>query len=142
MATNPSNSLLLAKELVDTLQQQYDNIDAQRLYVTGLSMGGYGAWEAGERWPDYFAADVPLAGAGDPTHASALVHLPIWAFYGAQDTTVPTTGTTDMIQAIKNAGGQPRCTVFPNAAHGVWAPGQAYSPALFTWLFSQKRTTT
>jgi predicted peptidase len=141
MADEPSNSLLLAKEIIDTVQQQHSNIDANRIYLTGLSMGGYGAWEAGERWPNYFAADAPLAGAGDPTHASALKNMPVWAFYGAKDTMVPTSGSRDMVQAIKEAGGKPKLTVYPDLGHGVW--GQTYSPtedpAFFAWLFSQRK---
>jgi predicted peptidase len=144
LAAQPSDSLRLAKEIVDMLQHEYQGIDAHRLYVTGLSMGGYGTWEAIERWPDYFAAAAPLAGAGDPSKAAALVHIPIWAFHGAQDTDVPVSGSRDMIQAIIQAGGHPRYTEYPKDGHDLWGSGKVYSPtsnpALFTWLFSQKQT--
>lgn len=143
LAAQPSDSLRLAKEIVDILQHEYQGIDANRLYVTGLSMGGYGTWEAIERWPDYFAAAAPLAGAGDPSKAALLVHLPIWAFHGAQDTDVPVSGSRDMVQAITQAGGHPRYTEYPNDGHDLWGPGEVYSPtsdpAFFAWLFSQKK---
>src|SRR6266480_5544053 len=83
LAAQPTDSLRMAKEIVDALQKQYLNIDSHRLYITGLSMGGYGTWDAIERWPGYFAAAAPLAGAGDPSKASRLVSLPIWAFHGS-----------------------------------------------------------
>lgn len=143
LAAQPSASLRLAKEIVDALQHEYQGIDSHRLYVTGLSMGGYGTWEAVERWPDYFAAAAPLSGAGDPSKAALLVDMPIWAFHGAKDTDVPVSGSRDMIQAIIKAGGHPRYTEYPNANHDLWSPGKVYSPtadpAFFTWLFSQKR---
>lgn len=143
MSAQPSVSLSAAKAITDMLQRAYSSVDANRIYVTGLSMGGYGAWEAIERWPDYFAAAAPLSGAGDPTRAGVLVHMPIWAFHGAKDTTVPVSGSRDMIQAITQAGGHPRYTEFPNGMHDLWEPGHVYSPgndpAFFTWLFSQKR---
>lgn len=143
LAAQPSDSLRTAKEIVDILQRQYIGIDANRLYVTGLSMGGYGTWEAIERWPHYFAAAAPLAGAGDPSQASVLIGLPIWAFHGSADTTVPVSGSRDMIQAIKAAGGNPRYTEYAGAGHGIW--GTVYStaanPDFFSWLFSQSRST-
>ena len=142
LAAQPSDSLRMAKEIVDLLQHEYQGIDAQRLYVTGLSMGGYGTWEAIERWPDYFAAAAPLAGAGDPSKAALLVHTSIWAFHGAEDTDVPVSGSQDMIKAIIQAGGHPQYTEFPNEGHDLWEVGKVYSPtsdsAFFVWLFSQK----
>src|SRR3989440_3658477 len=89
LSAQPSDSLRMAKEITDMVQLEYQGIDPNRLYVTGLSMGGYGTWEAIERWPDYFAAAAPIAGAGDPSKASVLTHLPIWAFHGSADTTGP-----------------------------------------------------
>lgn len=140
----PTDSLRMAKEIVDALQKQYTNIDPHRLYITGLSMGGYGTWDAIERWPTYFAAAAPLAGAGDPTKASRLVNLPIWAFHGSSDGVVPVSGSRDMIQAITAAGGHPLYTEFPGVNHVIW--DKVYStantpspvPTFFPWLFSQR----
>jgi predicted peptidase len=142
----PATSLLLTKELLDALQKQYQGIDAGRLYITGISLGGYGVWDAIERWPDYFAAAIPIAGAGDPSKAAVLKNLPIWAFQGADDQTVPVSGSRDMIAAIGAAGGHPRSTEYPGAGHGVW--GYVYSttgnpqqntPGVLPWLFAQHK---
>jgi predicted peptidase len=141
----PSTSLLLSKELLDALQQQYSGIDADRLYVTGLSLGGYGTWDAIERWPNYFAAAVPLAGAGDPSKAAELVNMPIWAFHGSVDDVVPVAAERAMISAIKAAGGNPRYTEFKGVSHIIW--GYVYSTpgtpthvaGFYNWLFSQHR---
>ncbi len=116
----PGVGLLVAKEILDALQKEYTGIDAHRLYVTGLSLGGFGTWDAIERWPSYFAAAVPIAGAGDPTKAALLKNVPIWAFHGSADTTVPVAGSRDMIAAIQAAGGHPRYTEFPGQGHETW----------------------
>ncbi len=140
LAAQPTTSLRLAKEIVDTLQREYRGIDSNRLYITGLSMGGYGTWDAIERWPTYFAAAAPIAGAGDPSKASVLTQLPIWAFHGAQDTAVPVSGSRDMIQAIRAAGGQPNYTEYPNAGHNIWM--EVYTSTSFlAWLFAQSSST-
>jgi len=139
MASQPSNSLRLAREIVDALRQEYRAIDPTRIYITGISMGGYGIWDAVVRWPTYFAAAAPIAGAGDPSHASVLVDLPIWAFHGTADTIVPVAGSRDMIQAIRAAGGHPRYTEYVGAGHGIWM--QVYtSPDFLSWLFAQRAT--
>ncbi|MFL5629373.1 MAG: prolyl oligopeptidase family serine peptidase [Ktedonobacteraceae bacterium] len=136
LAAQPTDSLCMAKGIVDALQKQYPNIDPHRLYITGLSMGGYGTWDAIERWPGYFAAAAPLAGAGDLSKASRLVNLPIWAFHGSGDGDVPVSGSRDMIEAIKAAGGHPRYTEYASAGHEIWS--MVYStPAFMSWLFSQ-----
>jgi predicted peptidase len=133
----PTDSLRMAKEIVDGLQQEYPEIDPTRLYITGISMGGYGVWDAIERWPSYFAAAAPVSGGGDPTKAKELTHLPIWAFHGANDGDPPPSASRAMIQAIRAAGGHPRYTEIPQAGHDIWM--QVYSsPAFLSWLFSQQ----
>ncbi len=141
----PSTQLLLTKELLDALQQQYSGIDANRIYVTGLSLGGYGVWDAIERWPNYFAAAVPIAGAGDPSRAKVapLIHVPIWDFHGSKDPHVPVSGSRDMIKAIRAAGGHPRYTEFAGAGHGVWGrvygTDTGYVADFLPWLFAQSK---
>ncbi len=143
-AQQPTDSLRMAKEIVDALQKQYANIDPHRLYITGLSMGGYGTWDAIERWPTYFAAAAPLAGGGDPTKAARLINLPIWAFHSSSDGVVPVSGSRNMIQAIQAAGGHPHYTEFPGLNHVIWdkvyATGTTPSPVptFFSWFFSQR----
>jgi len=146
LSPQPDTTLLLAKELLDSLQQEYSGIDANRLYITGLSLGGYGTWDAIERWPNYFAAAAPLSGAGDPSRSKValLTHLPIWAFHGSLDLRVPVSGSRAMIKAIEEAGGHPRYTEFAGAGHGIW--GRVYGfdatgcvPDFLPWLFSQHK---
>lgn len=138
LARQPTTSLQLARDIVDKLQQTYPDIDATRLYITGISMGGYGTWDAIERWPAYFAAAAPVSGAGDPALASRLTRLPIWAFHGGDDPTVPVSGSRQMIQAIHKAGGDPRYTEYAGAEHEIWM--RVYSSTDFlTWLFAQRR---
>ena len=145
IAANPSVGLEMAKELTDTLQAEYTQMDGSRLYVTGISMGGYGTWEMVERWPGYFAAAVPVAGGGDPSKAYLLKGLPIWVFQGAADPIDPISGSRDMVAAIKAAGGNPRYTEFAGFGHddGTWAAvynlGVPAPNNLFQWLFAQHR---
>lgn len=141
----PSIPLLLTKDLLDSLQHKYTGIDASRLYITGLSNGGLGTWDTIERWPNYFAAAAPIAGAGDPSKAAVLKNLPIWAFHGSADPTIPVSGSRDMIAAIQAAGGHPKYTEFAGQGHGVWP--YVYSlntsalrvAAFFAWLFAQHK---
>ncbi len=137
LAPQPTISLQLAKDIVDRLQHNYPDIDATRLYITGISMGGYGAWDAIERWPAYFAAAAPVAGAGDPALAPRLTKLPIWAFQGGDDSVVPVSGSRQMVQAIRAAGGNPRYTEYAGADHDIWM--RVYSsPDFVAWLFAQQ----
>ncbi|HET7034176.1 MAG TPA: alpha/beta hydrolase-fold protein [Thermomicrobiaceae bacterium] len=144
-ALQPSDALRMAKEIVDALQQDVAQIDPDRRYVTGLSMGGYGTWEMIERWPDEFAAAAPICGGGDPSQAAPLADLPIWAFQSADDPIVPVQATRDMIAAIEAAGGSPRYTEFTDAGHGAWVPaygiGGMPSPVsdFYAWLFAQHK---
>lgn len=137
LAPQPTEELLLAKEIVESLQSNYADIDAGRLYITGISMGGYGVWDAIERWPDLFAAAAPIAGGGDPTQARELISLPIWAFHGGNDGIPPAVASRAMIQAIRAAGGHPRYTEYPQAAHDIWLDVYS-SPAFLSWFFAQK----
>jgi predicted peptidase len=135
-AAEPSASLALAGEILDTLLREYPGIDRGRLYLVGVSMGGYGAWEALQRWPALFAAAAVVAGGGDPGHAEAIAGLPIWAFHGAADPIVPVAGSREMVQALRAAGGSTRYTEYAGAGHAVWMRAFA-SPGFLAWLFAQ-----
>ncbi|MCH7725384.1 MAG: prolyl oligopeptidase family serine peptidase [Planctomycetes bacterium] len=129
----------MSLELVGALQKQF-SIDAKRLYATGLSMGGFGTWDAIQRYPKVFAAAVAICGGGDsrPEKVKPIAQLPIWVFHGGKDTVVKTKRSRDMISALKKAGGNPKYTEYPKTGHNSWA--RAYSDReLFTWLFAQKR---
>lgn len=113
--------------------------DADRVYLTGLSMGGFGSWELASRRPELFAAVVPICGGGDVAHAHKLVELPLWAWHGDADKAVPVEQTRRMIEAIKQAGGHPRYTELPGVGHNSWTP--AYTgDELLPWMFKQKRS--
>jgi pimeloyl-ACP methyl ester carboxylesterase len=113
-------------------------VDPERVYVTGLSMGGYGTWELAEEYPDRFAAIAPVCGAGNPDAAKRLKDLPAWVFHGQRDTVVPFKRSQDMVNALKKAGGRVRFTAYPDRGHDCWTPTYA-NPQLYEWLLKQKR---
>lgn len=111
-------------------------IDTSRIYLTGLSLGGYGTWEWAAAHPKLFAALAPVAGRGRVSTACAIKHIPIWAFHGARDDAVPVRGSRAMIRALRACGGRPKFTLYPNEGHWSWVP--AYNdPALYEWLLAQ-----
>jgi len=113
-------------------------VDTNRIYLTGLSMGGFGTWSLAAAHPEKFAAIVPICGGGNPADARKLAGLPIWAFHGAKDQTVPVERTREMVVAIKAAGGNVKYTEYPDGVHDCWT--QTYNnPALYDWLLAQKR---
>jgi predicted peptidase len=138
MAEKPAEAMRMVLELVGALQMEYSQIDPKRIYVTGLSMGGFGTWDVIQRKPDLFAAAVPICGGGDVSKAEKIALIPIWAFHGAEDLLVLPKWSRDMINAIRKAGGNPKYTEYPGVGHQSWI--KAYSePELFIWLFSQKK---
>ncbi len=137
MPEKPYAPLVMAMELTDSLANELP-VDKRRVYITGLSMGGFGVWDAIQRWPDRFAAAIPVCGGGDVTQAPRLKNLPIWAFHGNLDVIVPASRTLSMIDAIKAAGGSPKVTTYPLAGHVCWV--WAYSDSsVADWLFSQQK---
>lgn len=137
LAKEPTEPTRLVLELLDTMIKELP-IDTKRIYLTGLSMGGFGTWDLISRHPEKFAAAVPICGGGDPKQADKLVKMPIWVFHGAKDTAVKVERSRDMVEAIKKAGGNPKYTEYPNEAHASWVP--AYKDEeMFKWLFAQKR---
>ena len=124
-------------QLLDDVSAKY-RVDPDRISVTGLSMGGFGAWSLALAYPARFAAIAPICGGGDPSDAARLKKLPIWAFHGGKDDTVPTEMTIRMVQAVRAAGGHPHLTIFPNDGHNSWT--DAYNTeALYPWLLAQER---
>jgi predicted peptidase len=122
--------------LIDKIISSY-NINKNRLYLMGLSMGGFGVWDLISRYPDKFAAAVPICGGGDEEQAEKLVNIPIWAFHGKLDKVVLPSRSVNMINAVKNAGGNPKLTMYPDVAHGSWH-NTFDEPELFPWVFGQK----
>ena len=123
--------------LLDDVQSRYA-VDADRVYLTGLSMGGFGTWALGCRHPERFAAIAPICGGGDWFLAERLKNVPVWAFHGGKDPVVPPRESTEMVDAVKRAGGDAQLTVYPEAQHDSWT--ETYNtPKLFEWFLSHRR---
>lgn len=124
--------------LLDEIAEKY-KVDKDRIFVTGLSMGGYGTWSLAAFSPDRFAALVPICGGGDPNTVRRFAHVAVWVFHGAKDTAVPLERSEQMVEALKKAEANVKFTVYPEAGHDSWT--EAYnSPELYEWLLQQKRT--
>jgi predicted peptidase len=134
--------LLALERLLDEIVAKY-RVDEDRIYVTGISMGGYGTWALASRQPERFAAAVPICGGGNALPASRLLrNLPIWAFHGDADPVVPVVESQRMVDAIRRVGGtMATITIYPGVGHDSWT--QAYEDeALWEWLFAQRRAQT
>ncbi len=123
--------------LLDEVQSKYA-VDADRVYLTGLSMGGFGSWALGCRCPQRFAAIVPICGGGDWFLAERLKNVPVWAFHGAKDSVVPLRESEEMVTALKRAGSNVQLTIYPEAQHDSWT--ETYNnPKLYEWLLSHHK---
>lgn len=160
-----SNQLLNVNDILDSVINNY-SIDTNRVYITGLSMGGQGTWYMIIHYPNRFAAAVPMSGGGDPTKAEIIKDIPIWDFHGTKDKVVPVSGSRKMIKALKNVGRTPiytNCkdtdctgisdslleakindgadliyTEYKNGTHGIWNKAYA-NPLLIKWMFMQNK---
>lgn len=129
----------LAMAALDEVLKGYST-DPDRVYLTGLSMGGYGTWYLGSRFPQRFAALLPICGGGKPAEmAPALKNLPIWVFHGDADNAVPVARSREMVEAIKTAGStRIKYSEYPGVGHNSWDRAYGDSEAI-AWLFAQKR---
>lgn len=123
--------------LLDHLLANYE-IDPDRVYLTGLSMGGYGTWACIAKHPDRFAAAVPICGGGHPDLGEKIGDLPIWAFHGDDDFVVPVERSIEMVEAVNSAGGRARLTRYPGVGHDSYTQTYA-NPELYEWLLEQVR---
>ncbi len=127
-------------DLLDRVEKKY-RVDADRVYLTGLSMGGFGVWALAIESPQRFAAVVPICGGGDPDGAGRIKDIPIWVFHGGKDAVVPLQSSQTMVDALKKIDGNTRFTIFPDAGHDSWT--QTYAePELWDWLLQQHRSGT
>ncbi len=127
----------LAAKVIKELAKE-DFIDENRIYVTGVSMGGYGTWNIIMNYPDLFAAAAPICGGADSTKADTVKHIPIRSYHGGDDFVVPTSGSRMMVSAVQIAGGNIKYKEYPGCGHNAW--DNAYSePDFFSWMFSQKK---
>ena len=123
--------------LLDDIVARYD-VDPDRIYLTGLSMGGYGSWALASDYPDRFAAVVPICGGGNRIMSIMLKDMPIWAFHGAKDSVVPVEESKDLVEAINARGGNAKLTIYPEANHDSWT--ETYNnQELYDWLLEHHR---
>ncbi|MCX6643427.1 MAG: prolyl oligopeptidase family serine peptidase, partial [Candidatus Bathyarchaeota archaeon] len=129
---SPDIMAWVIKDLLKTVR-----IDSDRIYLTGLSMGGNGAWETAAKYPELFAAIAPICGLGDPSIAWRLRNIPIWIFHGAKDPVVPIKHSDDMYTALKQYENV-KYTVYPEAGHDSYTDTYL-NEELYSWFLSQRR---
>lgn len=123
------------KEFIDTVIAEFC-VDTDRVYLCGISMGGYGTWNTSMAFPDMFAAIAPCCGGGAAWGASVL-QMPVWAFHGLADETVLPRNTTDIIDKLRQTNHNVRCTLYEGVGHNCWE--KAFSDELLAWLLAQKK---
>ena len=144
------------KQLVDEVLAVHPDIDHSRLYLTGLSMGGYGTWHMLTSYPSLFAAAVPICGGGDPnrykrksdprwvpvtfdeSRLPLIQNIPIWAFHGARDTVVPLEESDSLVRKLKSMGSPAQLTIYSEATHDSWTQTYA-NPQVWQWLLNQRK---
>ncbi|HLK29601.1 MAG TPA: prolyl oligopeptidase family serine peptidase [Puia sp.] len=132
--TKPMELLIeLVRKMIKTMP-----IDSNRIYITGLSMGGFGTYDAIERYPNLFAAAVPVCGGGDVSKAPLIAHLPIWIYHGSEDPAVSPIFSLEMLNALTKAGAHPGFTQYPEVGHFSWL-GAYIDAQMMEWLFRQHK---
>lgn len=138
MPEKPSKALQAVIELLHK-EISANPVDESRIYVSGISMGGFGTWDLLQRFPEKFAAAFPICGGGDCNLASRLIEIPIVSVHGTEDASVPVMRTSSMFQAIKKAGGTKMSFIERRGeGHNVWTDAYDNDKNL-DWLFSQRR---
>ena len=136
----PENSFWAAKvesivKFIEQLIKEYD-VDEDRVYLTGLSMGGFGTWYTAMARPDLFAAIAPVCGGGMAWNAEVLT-MPVWAFHGSADPVVSVNQSDEMVEKLKELGADVKYTRVEGEGHGVWE--RTYDKELIEWLLSKKK---
>jgi len=133
-AEGPNAKRALAQ--LEDVKKKY-KVDAKRIYLTGLSMGGFGTWSLAAAHPEMWAAIAPICGGGNPESAVKIKDIPCWCFHGDADTAVPVQKSRDMIAALKKAGGKPKYDEYPGVGHNSWDRAYA-NKELYSWFLSHK----
>ena len=137
MSAEPSSPMKLALALIDDVRVK-SPVDPARIYVTGISMGGYGTWDAVQRRPELFAAAMPICGGGDTACATKIKDVPIWCFHGDADGAVPVCRSRNMVSALWAVNGKVRYREYPGVGHNCWT--RTYGDdAVLAWLFAQRK---
>jgi predicted peptidase len=137
MPVEPSDSMQLTIELLRESIKTLP-VDKKRIYVTGLSMGGFGTWDILQRMPNIFAAAIPVCGGGDTEMANAIKTVPLWVFHGGSDNAVKTKRSQDMVAALRKVGGKVKYTEYRGVGHNSWDRTYRNENAL-AWLFHQSK---
>ncbi|MBN1766131.1 MAG: prolyl oligopeptidase family serine peptidase [Sedimentisphaerales bacterium] len=127
------------EDLLKYIITEYD-VDTERIYLTGLSMGGFGTWQMASEYPELFAAIAPICGGGEVAQArlGRLNKVPIWAFHGADDNVVPVLRSQEMVDAVNKAGGNAKLTVYPDTGHDSWTVTYD-NPQLYEWFLQHRK---
>ncbi len=133
-----TDEIKLVVELVKEIVVNYP-IDESRIYITGFSMGATAVWDIITRYPNIFAAALPMSGETDTTKASLITHLPVWAFHGEEDKIVPHTVNKNMIESINRSGGKAKFTKFKGIGHGC-AHETLNNQSTLVWLYNQQKS--
>lgn len=128
---SPDIVVWLTKEIIENY-----SVDTERVYLTGLSMGGFGTWRTATKYPEMYAAIAPICGGGDPSKAHLIKDVPVWVFHGAKDDVVPISRSEEMYDGLKEYGNI-EFTVYPEANHDSWTATYE-NPKLYEWLLSHK----
>ena len=132
-----NNLVFPLKKLIDEIADKF-NVDKDRISITGISMGGFGTWDMGLNFPEYFSAIAPVCGGGLSWRCERLKNVPIWAFHGEADPTVPLKNSVEMVDAVNAAGGNAKLTVFHNVDHFSWDMSYL-DTRVIDWLIEQVR---
>lgn len=125
-------------ELIEKIRLENPDIDPDRIYITGLSMGGFGSFDLMMRRPDLFAAGIPVCGGGDPRYAGRIKDIPLWVFHGGLDDVVLPRCSRQIVTALEKLNGKVKYTEYSTRYHNVWDVVY-YNPAVLEWLFQQKK---
>lgn len=134
----PTESMRLLIQLIEKLLRENPAIDRDRIYLTGLSMGGAGTFDLLMRRPEWFAAAMPLCGGGDPRFAEKIKNVPMWVFHGRRDDVVPIHRSQAIVQALEKIKAPVRFSEYATLGHGIWQETY-YNPAVLQWLFAQRK---
>ncbi len=139
MSDYASDSGAAALELIESILHEFP-IDSDRVYLTGISMGGFGTWEFAGRRPDLFAAAAPMAGYSDPATLSKIAAIPFWIFHGEIDKWNPVQGSRNMAALLRKIGAEVKYTEYANTGHGETFQKAWNQNQVIPWLFSHRRT--
>ena len=135
---NPTVQGRMVIELIEKTLKEHPDIDRNRVYITGLSMGGFGTFDVLMRRPDLFAAGMPICGGGDPKSVERIKNIPLWVFHGRLDEAVHPRFSWEIVEALKKVGSKVQYTEYSTLGHNVWDVTY-YNPAVLEWLFAQRK---